>query len=160
MNIKRIFATINAKGQSIVLIVHGIFCALESGVYQCIYAFQYRLLPSTGSRDTSVFDLIFGEIEGSSLLFFTYSNTYQICQRSKVSGMLRITVSAILRQQRDSLRLLYHLQNSHSAVWMVLVTPCCSMLPVRCTSVILSPNGSVSRGSVATGSPLLSSPPE
>lgn len=160
MNIKRIFATINANAQLHYRSLHGIFCALKPVVYQCIYAFQYRLFPFIDSRDTSVLGWVFGETKGNSLSCIYILDTYQLCQRPNVSGMLRITVSAILRQQRDSLRLLYHLQNSHSAVWMVLVTPCCSMLPVRCTSVILSPNGSVSRGSVATGSPLLSSPPE
>lgn len=158
MKNKRIFAVIIAKDQHKYLSIRGIFCALTAGVYHCICALIYRLSLSQWSHYTAVFGLVFGEIKESvSLSYIHTPNTYTLCQRPKVSGPQRITVPAILRQQRDSL---HRILNSHSRVCHRTATQPTSPPHLQCTNSFLVPNGSVSRISATGGSSSPSKPPE
>ena len=157
MKIKRIFAVIPAKNQHKYLSVCGIFCALTSGVYHCVCALIYRLSLSQWSHNAAVFGLVLGGTEGDSLLFIHIPNTYTLCQEPKVSGPLKSTVSAILRQQRDSL---HRIRNSLSREWKVLETLSSSPSQSTSSNSSRAPNGSASSASATAASSSASKPPE
>lgn len=157
MKNKRIFAVIPAKNQHIYHVIGGIFYALKYRIYGCIYTLRYRLLSSLVGHYAVVYDLVLGGTEGNSLLFMHIPNTYTLCQEPKVSGPQRITVPAILRQQRDSL---HRILNSHSRVCHRTATQPTSPPHLQCTSSFPVPNGSVSRTSATGGSSSPSKPPE
>ena len=157
MKNKRIFAVIPAKNQHIYHVIGGIFYALKYRIYGCIYTLRYRLLSSLVGHYAVVYDLVLGGTEGNSLLFMHLPNTYTLCQEPKVSGPQRITVAAILRQQRDSL---HRIRNSLSREWTVLATLSSSASPSMSTSSALTPNGSASSTSATGASSLPSKPPE
>ncbi len=154
-----------AKDQHKYLSIRGIFCALAADVYHCICALIYRLSLSQWSHYTAVFGLVFGEIkEGDSLSYIHTPNTYTLCQRPEVSGPQRITVPAILRQQRDSLHHAPQLATlqatSRSREWTAHATLSSSQSPSISTNSSLVPNGSVSSTSATGGSSSPSKPPE
>lgn len=157
MKNKRIFAVIPAKNQIILPNRYGTFCVLTYRIYACIYTPRYRLSPFTGSRNASVFDLVLGGTEGGSLLLIHTSNTHQLCQEPRVSGQLKSTVSAILRQQRDSL---HRIRNFLSRECLRLATPTTSQPHARFTLSSLMPSGSASRTSATAVSSSPSKPPE
>ena len=157
MKNKRIFAESSPKDRYIFSGLHGIFCALTSSVYYCIYTLRYRLLPFIRSRDFSEMRSVFGETKGDSLSYIPNLILILQCQRQEVSGPQRITVAAILRQQRDSL---HRILNSHSRVCHRTATQPTSPPHLQCTSYFPVPNGSVSRASATGGSSSPSKPPE
>lgn len=157
MKNKRIFAVSSPTTIYNNKVIHGIFYALKSGVYHCIYELKYRLLPFSGSRDTLLFGFVVGASKGDSLFCIHNPILTRQCQRQQVSGPQRITVPAILRQQRDSL---HRILNSHSRECLRLATPTTSQPHARFTLSSLMPSGSASRTSATAVSSSPSKPPE
>ncbi len=145
-------------------VFHGIFCALKSGVYHCRYTIDRGYYLSLGGRDISVFGSVVGAAEGSSLSCIYTPILILQCQQQEVSGPQRITVPAILRQQRDSLhhapRLATLQATSRSREWTAHATLSSSQSPSISTNFSLVPNGSVSSTSATGGSSSPSKPPE
>lgn len=160
MKNKRIFAVSSPTALHIIRTLHGIFCALNSGVYHCIYDLKYRLLPFSGSRDKcsqlSMYYVV-GASKGDSLSCIYTPILISQCQRPQVSGTLRTIVTVFLRQQRDSL---HRILNSHSRVCHRTAIQPTSPPHLQCTSSFPVPNGSVSRTSATGGSSSPSKPPE
>ena len=157
MKNKRIFAVSSPTAIYNNKVIHGIFYALKSGVYHCIYGLTYRLLPFSGSRDTLLFGFVVGASKGDSLSYIHNLILTRQCQRQQVSGPLRSTVSAILRQQRDSL---HRIQNSHSEECLRTAIPTRLPPPSGCTPFSLAPSGSASKVSVMGASASPSKPPD
>lgn len=159
MKNKRIFAASSPTALHIIRTLHGIFCALNSGVY-CIYDLKYRLLPFSGSRDKcsqlSMYYVV-GASKGDSLSCIYTPILISQCQRQQVSGTLRTTVTVFLRQQRDSLHRIHH---SHSKECLRTATRSTSPPPSPCISSSLVPNGSASSTSATVGSSSPSKPPD
>lgn len=164
MKNKRIFAVSSPKDRYIFSGLHGIFCAMTSSVYYCIYTLRYRLLPFIRSRDFSEIRSVFGETKGDSLSYIPNLILILQCQRQEVSGPQRITVAAILRQQRDSLHHATQLATlqatSRSREWTAHATLSSSQSPSISTNFSLVPNGSASSTSATGGSSSPSKPPE
>ena len=164
MKNKSIFAESSPKDRYILSVIRGIFYVLTAGVYHCIYELKYRLLPFMGCHDTLVCDSVFGETKGDSLSYIHNPILTPQCQRQEVSGPQRITVPAILRQQRDSLHHATQLATlqatSRSREWTVHATLSSSQSPSISTNSSLVPNGSVSSTSATGGSSSPSKPPE
>lgn len=149
MKNKRIFAVFNAKNKEIQLMDCGIYCALKFGVYHCRYTLRYWLLPFQRSHSAMQCVFVLGGTKGDSLFSIYTLTLSSLCQEQKVSGPPKSTVSAILRQQRDSL---HRIRNSLSREWKVLATRISS--PSRSTSSNSSraPNGSASSTSATAAS--------
>ena len=130
----------NAKNKEIQLMDCGIYYALKSGVYHCRYTLRYWLLPFQRSHSATQCVFVLGGTKGDSLFSIHTLTLSSLCQEQKVSGPPKSTVSAILRQQRDSLhhapQLAPQLAPQHatflSREWKVLVTRISS--PSRSTS--------------------------
>lgn len=144
------------KDRYILSVIRGIFYVLTAGAYHCIYELKYRLLPFMGCHDTLVCDSVFGETKGDSLSYIHNPILTPQCQRWKVSGTLRTTVTVFLRQQRDSLHRIHH---SHSEECLRTATPTTSSPPSGCTPFSLAPSGSASRASATVVSSSPSKPP-
>ena len=154
MKNKRIFAETYAKSHNYHTENCGIFCAQTDGVY-CIYTYQHRLLSFIV---TTVFRYLVGLLaERKTAVFFHIPILYDLCQESRVSGLQRITVPAILRQQRDSL---HRIRNSHSEECLRTATPTTSPPPSGYTSFSLASSGSASRTSATAVSSSPSKPPD
>lgn len=149
MKNKRIFAVFNANEHHIYSRITGLFlCSEACCTLQIWLIFRYRLL-SLCRLDYSVIKCVrWRERRQQSSFLYNLILTAQ-CQRTQVSGPPKSTVSAILRQQRDSL---HRIRNSLSREWKVLATRISS--PSRSTSSNSSraPNGSASSTSATAAS--------
>lgn len=138
------------------------------------YALNYRRIslpiycdigcyPSCGAL-TLCNGSVFGETRGNSLSYIHTLILTTLCQRRKVSGPQRITVPAILRQQRDSLHHATQLATlqatSRSRGWTAHAPLSSSQSPSISINSSLVPNGSVSSTSATGGSSSPSKPPE
>lgn len=146
MKNKRIFAVLTPTASNISRVFHGIFCALKSGVYHCRYTIDRGYYLSLGGRDISVFGSVVGAAEGSSLSCIYTPILILQCQQQEVSGPLKSTVSAILRQQRDSL---HRIRNSRSRECQIRGTRISSGSPSASSSS--SAMRSTSASSISTG---------
>ena len=144
MKNKRIFAVTYAKSHNHNIENCGIFYAQAVGVY-CIYTHQHRLLSFIV---TTVFRYLVGLLaERKTAVFFYISPIlYELCQESKVSGLPKSTVSAILRQQRDSL---HRIRNSRSRECQIRGTRISSGSPSASSSSSIM--RSTSASSISTG---------
>lgn len=147
----------NAKNKEIQLMDCGIFYALKFGVYHCRYTLRYWLLPFQRSHSATQCVFVLGGTKGDSLFSIHTLTLSSLCQEQKVSGPLKSTVSAILRQQRDSL---HRIRNSLSRECLRFATPTTSQPHARFTLSSLMPSGSASRTSATAVSSSPSKPPE
>ena len=157
MKNKRIFAVFNAKNKEIQLMDCGIYYALKSGVYHCGYTLRYWLLPFQRSHSATQCVFVLGGTKGDSLFSIHTLTLSSLCQEQKVSGPLKSTVSAILRQQRDSL---HRIRNSLSREWKVPGTLSSSQSQSTSSNSSRAPNGSASSASATAASSSASKPPE
>ena len=156
MKIKRIFAMTYAKSHNYNIENCGIFYAQTVGVY-CKYTYhQHRLLSFIV---TTVFRYLVGLLaeRKTTVFFHTQPILNELCQESRVSRPLKSTVSAILRQQRDSL---HRIRNSLSREWKVLETLSSSPSQSTSSNSSRAPNGSASSASATAASSSASKPPE
>lgn len=137
--------------------ITGLFlCPEACRTLQIWLIFRYRLL-SLCRLDYSVIKCVrWRERRQQSSFLYNLILTAQ-CQRTQVSGPLKSTVSAILRQQRDSL---HRIRNSLSRECLRLATPTTSQPHARFTLSSLMPSGSASRTSATAVSSSPSKPPE
>lgn len=146
MKNKRIFAVFNAKNKEIQLMDCGIYCALKFGVYHCRYTLRYWLLPFQRSHSAMQCVFVLGGTKGDSLFSIYTLTLSSLCQEQKVSGPPKSTVSAILRQQRDSL---HRIRNSRSRECQIRGTRISSGSPSASSSSSIM--RSTSASSISTG---------
>lgn len=156
MKNKRIFAVSSPKDRKYIQKSWGYNYALNYRRISLPIYCDIGCYPSCGAL-TLCNGSVFGETRGNSLSYIHTLILTTLCQRRKVSGPQRITVPAILRQQRDSL---HRILNSHSRVCHRTAIQPTSPPHLLCTSSFPVPNGSVSRTSATGGSSSPSKPPE
>lgn len=146
MKNKRIFAVFNANEHHIYSRITGLFlCSEACCTLQIWLIFRYRLL-SLCRLDYSVIKCVrWRERRQQSSFLYNLILTAQ-CQRTQVSGPLKSTVSAILRQQRDSL---HRIRNSRSRECQIRGTRISSGSPSASSSSSIM--RSTSASSISTG---------